>query len=156
MIKIFQINNNTAEQRIDKFLKRQFISLTQSFIEKNLRKKNILLNDNTTKSNYIVQVGDKVTIKNFNKEIYPKFEKKKNILNINNSLKNNFKKSTLYENENFLVIDKWSGIATQGGTNIIISIDTIIKSISPNYNLVHRLDKETAGLMIIAKNLKYT
>lgn len=156
MIKIFQINNNTAEQRIDKFLKRQFISLTQSFIEKNLRKKNILLNDHTTKSNYIVQVGDKVTIKNFNKEIYPKFEKKKNILNINNSLKNNFKKSTLYENENFLVIDKWSGIATQGGTNIIISIDTIIKSISPNYNLVHRLDKETAGLMIIAKNLKYT
>ena len=156
MIKIFQINNNTAEQRIDKFLKRQFISLTQSFIEKNLRKKNILLNDHTTKSNYIVQVGDKVTIKNFNKEIYPKFEKKKNILNINNSLKNNFKKSTLYENENFLVIDKWSGIATQGGTNIIISIDTIIKSISPYYNLVHRLDKETAGLMIIAKNLKYT
>ena len=156
MIKIFQINNNTAEQRIDKFLKRQFISLTQSFIEKNLRKKNILLNDHTTKSNYIVQVGDKVTIKNFNKEIYPKFEKKKNILNINNSLKNNFKKSTLYENENFLVIDKWSGIATQGGTNIIISIDTIIKNISPNYNLVHRLDKETAGLMIIAKNLKYT
>jgi len=156
LIKIFQINNNTAEQRIDKFLKRQFISLTQSFIEKNLRKKNILLNDHTTKSNYIVQVGDKVTIKNFNKEIYPKFEKKKNILNINNSLKNNFKKSTLYENENFLVIDKWSGIATQGGTNIIISIDTIIKSISPNYNLVHRLDKETAGLMIIAKNLKYT
>jgi len=156
LIKIFQINNNTAEQRIDKFLKRQFISLTQSFIEKNLRKKNILLNDHTTKSNYIVQVGDKVTIKNFNKEIYPKFEKKKNILNINNSLKNNFKKSTLYENENFLVIDKWSGIATQGGTNIIISIDTIIKNISPNYNLVHRLDKETAGLMIIAKNLKYT
>ena len=156
MIKIFNIDNDTAEQRIDKFLKRQFISLTQSFIEKNLRKKNILLNDHTTKSNYIVQVGDKVTIKNFNKEIYLKFEKKKNILNINNSLKNNFKKSTLYENENFLVIDKWSGIATQGGTNIIISIDTIIKSISPNYNLVHRLDKETAGLMIIAKNLKYT
>ena len=62
----------------------------------------------------------------------------------------------MYENDNFLVIDKWSGIATQGGSNITISIDTIIKSISSNYNLVHRLDKETAGLMIIAKNLKYT
>ena len=55
-----------------------------------------------------------------------------------------------------LVIDKWSGIATQGGTNVTISIDTIIKNISEDYNLVHRLDKETSGLLIIAKNLKYT
>ena len=105
MIKIFLINHNNAEQRIDKFLKRQFINLTQSFIEKNLRKKNILLNDHTTKSNSIVQVGDKITIKNFTEEIYSSFEKKKNNLKINNSHKNNFKKSILYENENFLVFD---------------------------------------------------
>ena len=64
--------------------------------------------------------------------------------------------SILYENDNFIVIDKWSGIATQGGTNITISIDAIIKNISEDYNLVHRLDKETSGLLIIAKNLKYT
>ncbi len=156
MIKIFNIDIDTAEQRIDKFLKRQFISLSQSFIEKNLRKKNILLNDCSIKSSYILKIGDKITIKNFSKETYPEFEKKKTNININKSLKNNFKKSILYENDNFLVIDKWSGIATQGGSNIIISIDKIIKSISPHYNLVHRLDKETSGLMIIAKNLKYT
>ena len=36
------------------------------------------------------------------------------------------------------------------------SLDAIIKNISPIYNLVHRLDKETSGLLIIAKNLKYT
>ncbi len=156
MIKIFNIDIDTAEQRIDKFLKRQFISLSQSFIEKNLRKKNILLNDCSIKSSYILKIGDKITIKNFSKETYPEFEKKKTNININKSLKNNFEKSILYENDNFLVIDKWSGIATQGGSNIIISIDKIIKSISPHYNLVHRLDKETSGLMIIAKNLKYT
>jgi len=156
LIKIFKINNNTAEQRIDKFLKRQFINLSQSFIEKSLRKKNILLNDHITKSNYIVKIGDKITIKNFSEEIYPKFEKKKTTININKSLKNKFDNSILYENKNFLVIDKWFGIATQGGNNIIISIDKIIKSICLDYNLVHRLDKDTAGLMIIAKNLKYT
>tara|TARA_B100000029_G_scaffold515540_1_gene623153 strand:+ start:1092 stop:1991 length:900 start_codon:yes stop_codon:yes gene_type:complete len=156
LIKIFNIDIDTAEQRIDKFLKRQFISLSQSFIEKNLRKKNILLNDCSIKSSYILKIGDKITIKNFSKETYPEFEKKKTNININKSLKNNFEKSILYENDNFLVIDKWSGIATQGGSNIIISIDKIIKSISPHYNLVHRLDKETSGLMIIAKNLKYT
>ena len=156
MIKILIIDDSSADQRIDRFLKRNFQNLSQSFIEKNLRKKNILLNKHLTKSNQIIKVEDKITIKNFSEEIYQKFERKKSNLTINKSLITNFKKSILYENNNFLIIDKWSGIASQGGSKIVISIDTIIKNISDNYKLVHRLDKETSGLMIIAKNLKYT
>jgi len=156
LIKILIIDDSSADQRIDRFLKRKFQNLSQSFVEKNLRKKNILLNKHLTKSNQIIKVDDKITIKNFSEEIYQKFERKKSNLNINKSLITNFKKSILYENDNFLIIDKWSGIASQGGSNIVISIDTIIKNISEDYNLVHRLDKETSGLMIIAKNLKYT
>jgi 23S rRNA pseudouridine955/2504/2580 synthase len=156
LIKILIIDDSSADQRIDRFLKRNFQNLSQSFIEKNLRKKNILLNKHLTKSNQIIKVNDKITIKNFSQEIYQKFDRKKSNLTINKSLITNFKKSILYENDNFLIIDKWSGIASQGGSNIVISIDTIIKNISDDYNLVHRLDKETSGLMIIAKNLKYT
>ena len=156
MIKIFKIDNKSDDQRLDKYLKRKFSGLKQSFIEKNLRKKNILINNKITKSNYIVKIDDQVKIKNFSEEVYPNFEKVKSKININKSLKQNFRNSVLYENENFLVLDKWSGIATQGGTNISMSIDTIIKNISMQYNLVHRLDKETTGLLIIAKNLKYT
>ena len=156
MIKILIIDSNSADQRIDKFLKRNFDNLSQSFIEKNLRKKNILLNKHLTKSNQIIKVDDKITIKNFSREVYQKFKKSKSTIKIDKSYITNFKKSILYENDNFLIIDKWSGIAAQGGSNIVISIDTIIKNISENYNLVHRLDKETSGLMIIAKNLKYT
>jgi len=156
LIKIFKIDNKSDDQRLDKYLKRKFSGLKQSFIEKNLRKKNILVNNKITKSNYIIKIDDQVKIKNFSEEVYPNFEKVKSKININKSLKQNFRNSVLYENENFLVIDKWSGIATQGGTNISMSIDTIIKNISMQYNLVHRLDKETTGLLIIAKNLKYT
>ena len=156
MIKILIIDDSSEDQRIDRFLKRNFQNLSQSFIEKNLRKKNILLNKHLTKSNQIIKVDDKITIKNFSEEIYQKFERKKSNLTINKSLITNFKKSILYENDNFLIIDKWSGIASQGGSNIVISIDTIIKNISDSFKLVHRLDKETSGLMIIAKNLKYT
>ena len=156
MIKIYKINEISEDQRLDKYLKRQFSNLTQNFIEKNLRKKNILVNDKTTKSNFIVKKNDLIKIKNFNENTYQRFVIKKTEKKVNKILKKNFENSILYENENFLVIDKWFGIATQGGTNINISIDTIIKSISPNYNLVHRLDKETTGLLIIAKNLKYT
>ena len=156
MIKKIKITKDSEDQRLDKFLKRTFSSLTQSFIEKNLRKKNILLNQHLTKSNQIIKVDDKITIKNFSTEVYQKFKKNQSTIKINKSYITNFKKSILYEDDNFLIIDKWSGIAVQGGSNIVISIDTIIKNISENYNLVHRLDKETSGLLIIAKNLKYT
>ena len=65
MIKILIIDDSSADQRIDRFLKRKFQNLSQSFIEKNLRKKNILLNKHLTKSNQIIKVDDKITIKNF-------------------------------------------------------------------------------------------
>ena len=156
MKKILKINNNLSNQRLDKYLKRIFGNLTQSFIEKNLRKKNILVNHKSTKSKYILQVNDLVHIKNFSKDSYPDFEKDLSRLNIKKNIIDTFNKVILFENKNFLVLDKWNGIATQGGTNISISIDTIIKNISPDYNLVHRLDKDTTGLLIIAKNLKYT
>ena len=96
MIKILIINDISADQRLDRFLKRNFQNLSQSFIEKNLRKKNILLNKHLTKSNQIIKVEDKITIKNFSEEIYQKFERKKSNLTINKSLITNFKKSILY------------------------------------------------------------
>ena len=65
MIKIFIIDSNSSDQRIDKFLKRNFDNLTQSFIEKNLRKKNILLNQHLTKSNQIINVENLVIAPGF-------------------------------------------------------------------------------------------
>ena len=156
MIKKIKIISDSENQRLDKFLKKSFSSLTQSFIEKNLRKKNILVNNKTSKAKYLINKDDLIIIKNYSKEIYADNKIKKTNKKIDSYLIKNFEKSILHENSNFLVIDKWSGISTQGGTNITISIDTIIKNISSNYNLVHRLDRETSGLLLIAKNLKYT
>ena len=156
MIKKIKIITDSENQRLDKFLKKSFSSLTQSFIEKNLRKKNILVNNKTSKAKYLINKDDLIIIKNFSKEIYADNKMKKTNKKIDSYLIKNFEQSILHENSNFLVIDKWSGISTQGGTNITISIDTIIKNISSNYNLVHRLDRETSGLLLIAKNLKYT
>ena len=156
MIKIFKINKDSEDQRLDKFLKRNFSSLNQSFIEKNLRKKNILVNNKSAQAKYLIKAEDIIKINNFTNESYANFKKKKKTKDINKSIKTKFTKSIVYEDDNFIVIDKWYGIATQGGNNISLSIDTIIKNISVNYNLVHRLDKETSGLLLIAKNLKYT
>ncbi len=154
MFKNIKIVNN-YNQRLDKFLKHKYTSLTQGFIEKNIRKKNILINDSITRANYLVKYNDDLKILNFHEKLYKnKIIFKKN-LKISKDFLIKFKKSIIYENNDFIVLNKWSQIATQGGSKIITSIDHIIKNISSQYRLVHRLDKETSGLLLIAKNLNY-
>jgi len=154
LIKNIKIKSN-SEIRLDKYLKNLFSSLSQSFIEKNIRKKNILINSLRTKANYIIKLNDNLNILNFHEKLYKnKIIYKKNIKISDKDLVK-FHKSIIFQNSNFLVLNKWSEIATQGGSKINISIDHIIKNIDSNYRLVHRLDKETTGLLIIAKNLNY-
>ena len=143
------------DQRLDKYLKNKYTSLTQGFIEKNIRKKNILINNSITKANYLVKLNDELKILNFHEALYKnKIIFKKNI-KIPKEILNQFKRSIKFENNDFIVLDKWPQIATQGGSKINISIDHIIKNINSQYRLVHRLDKETSGLLLIAKNLNY-
>ena len=154
MIKNIKILNN-LNQRLDKYLKNKYTSLTQGFIEKNIRKKNILINNSITKANYLVKLNDELKILNFHEALYKnKIIFKKNI-KISKEILNQFKRSIKFENNDFIVLDKWQQIATQGGSKINISIDHIIKNINSQYRLVHRLDKETSGLLLIAKDLNY-
>ena len=156
MIKNFKVKEKDEETRIDRWLKRNFSSLNQNFIEKNLRKGFIKINHSKVKANYKVIKNDIVNIFNYSKDDYRHIIKKLIHNRIPKDLKNKFDRSIIFENKDFIVINKWSDIATQGGNKKNISIDDIIKKISKNYNLVHRLDKETSGLLIIAKNLKTT
>ena len=156
MIKNFKVHSKDEETRIDRWLKRNFSSLNQSFIEKNLRKGFIKINHNQVRANYKVIKNDIVNIFNYSKDNYRHIIKKLIHNKIPQDLKKKFDKSIIFENEDFIVINKWSDISTQGGSEKNISIDDIVKKISRNYNLVHRLDKETSGLLLIAKNLKIT
>ena len=154
MIKNIKIIKN-FDVRLDKYLKNLYSFLTQGIIERNIRKKNILINGSRTKANYIVKINDNLKILNFHDKIYKnKITFKKNI-NISNKDLANFNKSIIFQNNDFLVLNKWTEIATQGGSKINVSIDHIIKNINSNYRLVHRLDKDTTGLLLIAKNLNY-
>ena len=61
----------------------------------------------------------------------------------------------VYQNENIYIINKPSGLATQGGKGITHSVDTLLaQQVGQKIFLVHRLDKETEGLLIVAKDSK--
>jgi len=149
--KLFIVNSDYHETRIDRWLKNNFSTLNQSFIEKNLRKGNIKVNDSKIAAKYTLHHKDKIIIFNYSEETYGHIPKSDNKTIIPSKYLELFKSSILFEHKDFLILDKWTGIATQEGSKINISIDNIIKHFSDKYNLVHRLDRETSGLLILLK-----
>tara|TARA_B100001123_G_scaffold355071_1_gene407913 strand:+ start:530 stop:1465 length:936 start_codon:yes stop_codon:yes gene_type:complete len=148
------VNNIEDETRIDKWLKRNFPLLTQSYIENKLRRGLIRINSKKIKSNYRVLEGDVVNISGFSENIFSKKHISKFKKFISSAIFKKFNDSIIYESNDFLVINKWSGISVHDGSKQEISIDNLIKNISHTYSLVHRLDKETTGLLLISKNYK--
>jgi 23S rRNA pseudouridine955/2504/2580 synthase len=62
--------------------------------------------------------------------------------------------TTLYEDEYCLVLDKPAGLAVQGGAGVRVSLDAILAARDGNLLLVHRLDKETSGVILVARGAR--
>ena len=139
--------------RLDRWIKNNIGKYPQSLLEKSIRKGKIKLNNKKTNSSYKLKSGDEVSFYNFNYEL-----KKKKTIKYTPSKKNldENEKSLIEDNDEFIVINKKAGVSVQGGTKSknnlidIFSNSNLFKDTKP-YS-VHRLDKETSGVMIIAKN----
>lgn len=149
--------------RFDKYLHKLLCNANDSFIYKMLRKKNILLNDNPAKGSEKLKDGDKIFIF-FKDETFDKFTKKDNIdlVKIDKDLLDLFTNNIIYEDDNLLILDKWEGIKSQNDSKDEISINTIFVNCLYNIkkddlysgSIINRLDTNTKGLMICAKNYK--
>ena len=154
MKKIYNVEETFNAMRIDRWLRKNLGELPQSFIEKNLRYGKIKVNSRKIKSSHKVNTNDKIELNNFifkatifKKKI--KFKPTKDIIKSNEDL-------IIDNNKDFVVINKKSGISVQGGTKSKKNlIDIFSKSkifIDTKPFTVHRLDKDTSGVFIIAKN----
>ena len=157
MDKIFLVKKDFINSRIDRWIKRNICHVPQSLIEKNLRNKSVTVNKLKVKSSYKLEINDKIYIKNFNPRQYNLILSKKYIpskRDINDS-----EDLIVENNENFCIINKPYGLAVQGGSKIKKNlVDLIAKNrifLNSKPFIVHRLDKETSGIIIIAKNRKY-
>ena len=151
------IHYDESDIRIDRWLRRKFNSLPQSLIEKKLRKGLIKLNNKIVKSNKKIKENDLIEIFDYHEDNYSNKQLKKNIIKkIPDKIIQKFRSSIIFENDDYIILNKWKGIATQGGTKVLFSIDDIIKNLPETMNLVHRIDKETSGILIIAKNYRST
>ena len=158
MPKSFTVDDEYHNTRLDKWFHQKVINLPHSLIEKIVRKNKIKVNKKKTKTSYRVQTGDLIDIydiskfKPLNKEKKIKYKPKKKELN-------KYEDYVIEDNPNFIVINKPSGIAVQPGTRSFKNIIDILKDTKYFENtkpyIVHRIDKDTSGILIIAKNRKF-
>ena len=154
MIKSFIVDKTYASMRIDKYLRFNIGKFPQSLIEKSLRNGKVKVNNRKVKSNFKLNLGDKIDLHNF--EFKENFLEKKIKFKPSNKIIKENENLIIDNNENFVVMNKSAGISVQGGTKSkknlidIFSKSEIFQDTKPFS--VHRLDKETSGVFIIAKN----
>ena len=140
--------------RIDRWIRNNLGKIPQSLIEKNLRNGKIKLNSKKVKSSHRVKMNDKIELFNFEfkKTIIQKkikYEPTEQIIKKNEEL-------IIDNNDDFIVLNKSAGVSVQGGTKSkknlvdIFTKSEIFQKTKPFS--VHRLDKDTSGVFIIAKH----
>ena len=158
MRKSFTVDEDFNNSRLDKWFKQKIINLPHSLIEKIIRNNKIKINKKKTKSSYRLQTGDIVEIFDINR-FKPTDEKKKIKYLPKKKEIGSYDKYVLEDNDNFIIINKPTDIPVQSGTKSLKNIIDILKNTKYFENtkpfIVHRLDKETSGVLIIAKNRKF-
>jgi 23S rRNA pseudouridine1911/1915/1917 synthase len=150
------IQKNNSGQRIDKFLKQEIflnMDMTRGEIIRQIKNDCVLLNEKTTKPSHILKENDELKI---------------NIVEKNTELKpnKNIKFGIIYQDENIIVVNKPAGLQVHPGeknekdtlVNGLLHKFPEIKNIGDEAavrpGIVHRLDRDTSGIIVIARNQK--
>ncbi|MDU5503926.1 MAG: RluA family pseudouridine synthase [Anaerococcus vaginalis] len=156
-----KINENDSNQRFDRFLRKYLKNAPLSIIQKNIRKKNFKINDKRAKKDDFVKNGDIITMY-ISEEDYQKWVRK------NDFKASDFNLDIVYEDENIIIIDKKSGILSHAATpsdygkNLVDQMTSYLyktnkvnsRDLTFKPSIINRLDRNTAGLIIGAKNAK--
>ena len=144
------IDDNKNGQRIDNFLFTRLKGVPKSHVYRLLRTGRIRVNGKRVKQTYRLQTADEVLIPPLrisSSKLHPP--------DIAASSKAQVKAAIIFEDEDLLVINKPPGMAVHPGTQVAIGVIEVVRSIRPKaqfLELVHRLDRETSGCLLIAKN----
>lgn len=145
----FSVREIEKDQRLDQFLSEK-TNISRNQIQSLIKNGEVLCNDRKTKSSYLVQEGDQIYVSYGNEE-----QKKYKIFH-----NKNIYVEIVFEDDDVIVINKPSGLVTHPGAGleeesvVHAFFDKLPKNHESPYRpgIVHRLDKDTQGLMVLAKN----
>ena len=153
-VQLVAITAENAGQRIDNFLRTQLKGVPKSMIYRILRKGEVRVNKKRIKPEYKLEAGDEVRIppvrvaEREEQNLSPKLSKVASLAD-----------AILYEDESILVLNKPSGTAVHGGSGLSFGVIEALRALRPEarfLELVHRLDHDTSGILLVAKSaLRY-
>ena len=139
------IGEEAAGQRIDNYLMRQLKGVPKSHVYRILRSGEVRVNSRRIGPDYRLQPGDLLRIPPIRTAQKPE---------IRGLPKGGFQPAILFEDEALLVIDKPSGLAVHGGSGLSFGVIEALRQARPDskfLELVHRIDRETSGVLMLAK-----
>ena len=148
------ISEDDGDQRIDRWLRKLYPHLTQGRIEKMCRKGELRVDGGRVKSNSRIEAGQTVRIPPMGEEAVkpaPKFDRK-----ITRSDVEMIQSCVVWKDEHIIALNKPSGLPSQGGSgqgdrHVDALAEALIFGYKDKPKLVHRLDKDTSGLLLLAR-----
>ena len=143
---ILTVDEGSESQRIDNYLAKHYKDVPKSHLYRILRSGEVRVNKKRVEASYKLQLGDAVRI--------PPIKSLPKTSNISTSSKPILQASVIFEDEALLVINKPAGIAVHGGSGVSRGVIEQFRAERPHakfLELVHRLDKETSGVLMLAK-----
>lgn len=148
-VQFVEIDEVHEGQRIDNFLITKLKGVPKSVIYRILRKGEVRVNKGRIKQTYKVKMGDVVRIP-------PVRVKSDQQSNISSGLKSvqKLEEAIIFEDKSLIVLNKPSGIAVHGGSGLSFGVIEGLRALRPKekmLELVHRLDRDTSGILLVAK-----
>lgn len=149
---IFTVDPDFKDQRIDNFLRTKLKGVPKSLIYRLIRKRAILCNNKKITPDYRLQGNETITIPEL------RLSAPTQGVNLKTDQIETLEKNIIFENQNFIAFNKPAGWAVHGGSGLSFGVIEAFRQLHENtkfLELVHRLDKETSGLLLIAKKRSF-
>ena len=147
------------KSRLDKYIRLMYGKhIPQSVIEKAIRNKDILVNGRKPNASDKVSEEDEIFVHPAICKVFANIcavqEKEAHAKRDYSCYVEQFKSMIIYEDNDLIIINKPSGLAVQLGSKTKLAVDVMAKAYNPGARLVHRIDKETSGITVLAKNIE--
>ena len=136
-----EVGEESAAQRIDNFLLRRLKGVPKSHVYRVLRSGEVRVNSGRVRPEYRLQVGDRIRVPPIRIAPRPALARPSQF-------------PIVFEDAALLVIDKPAGVAVHGGSGVSYGVIESLRAARPQAKLLelaHRLDRDTSGLLIVAK-----
>ncbi|MGI2857090.1 23S rRNA pseudouridine(955/2504/2580) synthase RluC [Shewanella algae] len=149
-VRLVTIDEDNVGQRIDNFLLSKLKGVPKSMIYRIVRKGEVRVNKKRIKPEYKLAEGDQVRIP----PVRVSEENYRTAPSANLERVSRLEDRILFEDKHILVLNKPAGIAVHGGSGVDYGVIEALRSLRPQQKfleLVHRLDKDTSGVLLVAK-----